>query len=142
MASKLLSSTVGGGGLPQLAPDLTFPSSLIGNFGFKSIGSINAVGSLTTVLSLSGKFYVNALRIEGLTAETITIKLTVDGVVIWNDTWANPNTILKLLGRTGVDANATTETVESIQCNESFLLELQTLTDASVNLKYLARPIL
>jgi hypothetical protein len=142
MASKLLSSTVGGGGLPQLAPDLTFPSSLAGNAGYKRITGINAVGTLTTALSLSGKFYVNALRFEAITAETITIKLTVDGVVIWDDTWANIGTILKLFGRTGADATATDETVEAIQCNESFLLELQTLTDASVTLVYLARPIL
>ena len=142
MASKSLSSIAGGGGLPQLAPDLTFPSSLTTTSGYKTISGINAAGSLTTALSLTGKFYVNALRLEQLTTETITVKLTIDGVIIWNDTFAAPSSIIKLFGRTGVDATNTNEIVESVQCNSSFLLELQTLTDTSVTLKYLARPIL
>ena len=139
MASKLLSSTVGGGGLPQLAPDLTYPSSLSGASGQIVITGINAVGVLTPALSLTGKFAIDLLHFEDITPEVMTFKLTVDGVVIWNDTAAFAGAAKRLFGSqstTGADTPST------MQCNTSLLLEVQTLTDASINLVYLARPIL
>ena len=142
MTIKLINKGGGGGSLPRLEPDLTFPSSLTAFAGYKTITGINTAGVLATALSLTGKFYINALRFEDVNTETITIKLTIDGIVIWNDTFASTNPTIKLFGRTGVDATATNETVESIQCNSSFLLEMQTVTDTAVILKYLARPIL
>ncbi len=126
------------GALPQLAPDLTWPSDKVGaTQNIKSITGINAVGALTTALSLTGKFYINYLNFNGLTAETITIKLTIDGVVLWNDTYTSSASEL-LFGT----LNNGVAVAESIRCNTSFLLEIQTLTDANVTLDYLARPIL
>lgn len=140
MASKTLSEVVGGGsGLPKLAPDLTYPSTLQSGTGYVRV-TINAVGSLTTALSLSGKFVVERLEFDQLLSETVTIKLTIDGTVIWNDTYTSPaaNTVY-LLGLAGV---AGITNPSSIRCDSSLLLELQTTTDTSVNLQYVARPIL
>jgi hypothetical protein len=139
--SKLLSSIAGGGGLPRLAPDLTFPSSRVaGGANFKRI-TFNPVGALTTALSLTGKWSVSALVFSGFTAETVTVKLTVDGVIVWNDTHTaqtfNDNVFL---GSVGGLASSYADTVTS--CNSTFLLEVQTLTDTAVTLDYLARPIL
>ena len=125
-------------GLPQLAPDLTFPATLLGQNGFANVSAIDASAGLTTALSLSGKFAINLLTFNSLSSEVITVKLTIDGVVIWNDS-STANINLQLLGsNTRADANVP----ESITCNTSLLLEVQTTTDTSIGLSYLARPIL
>ena len=124
-----------GGNLTQLAPDLTYPSDLTSTVNTViTVSGIDAQGSLTTILSLSGKFSIPLLALSALTAETITIKLTVDSVVIWNDTFTS-STTLTLLGKLG-------DYREPIQCNSTFLLELETATDTSIDLDYMARPIL
>ena len=127
------SSLGGGGALPRLAPDLTFPSDKSGI----SVPALVVVpvtpGVLTTTFSLTGKFDVGLLTYGSLVAEAMTHKLTIDGVVIWNDVGSS-NTSETLL-----DGNTYSE---HIQCNSSLLLEINTLTDASVTLNYLARPIL
>lgn len=132
-------SSLGGGGLPRLAPDLTFPSTRLDGAGYARV-TINPVGSLTTALSLSGKFAIERLEFAQLLSEAVTIKLTIDGVVIWNDSFTSPtaNTVY-LLGQ-GIATSVTSPS--SIQCNSSLLLELQTTTDIAVNLQYIARPIL
>jgi hypothetical protein len=127
-----------GGGLPQLAPDLTYPSTLSGNLGFARVTGINAVGSLTTALSLSGRFSVSLLQFENITGEPVTVKLTIDSVVVWNDTFTASSSI-RILGSRNTDG---TDVPETISCNSSFLLEIQTTADPSVGLAYLARPIL
>ncbi len=133
-------SSKGGGGLPKLAPNLTFPSSLSGTSGHSVITGINAVGSLTTALSLTGKFMIDLLRFDGLLAESMIFKLTVDGVVIWNDTFT-PASNLLLIGNDNT-AGIASAGMSPIQCDSSLLLEVQTTTDTSINLYYLARPIL
>jgi hypothetical protein len=121
----------------MLAPDLTFPSSRVSSANYVRVDGIDASGGLTSVLSLTGKFSVDLARLALLTAETITVKLTVDSVVVWNDTFTPP-TSLPLIGSVSgvVDMNP------SVICQESFLLEVQTATDPSIRLEYLARPIL
>ncbi len=133
-------SSGGSGGLPQLAPDLTYPGDRrnLNITTYKEITGINASLGLTTALSLSGKFAISLLRFGGTSAELMTIKLTVDGVVIWNDSYTGTSSSQYLLGNVAGGAG----TSETIQCNTSFLLELQTATDTSVNLQYMARPIL
>ncbi len=127
----------GGGGLPQLAPDLTYPSDKASSLGTsKAINGISAVGALTTALSLTGKFIIHQLAFTALTAESITIKLTVDSVVIWNDTFVCGTTESLINDITGAIVQ------ESYSCESAFLLEIQTTADASVNLTYLAREIL
>lgn len=137
MPSVTLSSLVGGGGAIKLAPDLTFPSSLSSGESYKRV-TLNPAGSLTTALSLTGKFVIDALYFTSLTSESITVKLTIDSVVVWNDTFVVPSTSLYLQfgGTTAVI------TTSSFICDNSLLLEIQTATDNSVNFNYLVRPIL
>ena len=131
----------GGGALPSLAPDLTYPGDRLSlNLKtYKEITGINASLGLTTALSLSGKFAISLLRFKDISTGLMTIKLTVDGVVIWNDSFTGTGTNSQyLLGNTSGGAGVS----ETIQCNTSFLLEIQTATDPSVDLYYMARPIL
>lgn len=140
MADINLSTVVGGAsGLPQLAPDLTYPSTLSGSSGFVTVAGIDGSSGLTTALSLSGKFAIDLLYFAGLALESMTFKLTVDGVVIWNSSFSVSGTSLSLFGAFNSAANSTTS---SMQCKNSLLLEIQTTSDTSVTLRYVARPIL
>ncbi len=129
---------VGGAGI-ELAPDLTFPSRVVALTGIERTTGINAVGALTEALGLAGKFSINLLRFESVTSESITIKLTVDGVVIWNSTFSNTNANINLLGSL---QSITNTVVDRIICKTSLSLEIQTTADASVDLAFLVRPIL
>lgn len=136
MADIPISDLDGTSVLPRLAPDLSFPSGVLSGSIYQVV--LDPSGGLTTALSLSGKFSINYIEFAGLTAETITIKLTIDGTVIWNDTFTAASTA-RLLGAREGSANGISQ---EIQCNSSLLLEIQTATDTSVVLNYLARPIL
>lgn len=126
-----------GGGLPVLAPDLSFPDDKAGStVTRKQITGINAVGALTTAVSLIGKFVISHIDFLNLTTESMTIKLTIDGFVIWDSTFVVGSSEI-LFGATSVVAIP-----EFMQCNTSFLLEIQTTSDTDVRLEYLARPIL
>lgn len=131
------SSFGGTGGLPKLSPDLTFPANVSAADGTITVTGIDGSAGLATALSLTGKWSIGMLRFNNLTAENVTIKLTVDGIVIWNDTQSIPSTNFQLLG--GV---STSSSREFISCNSSFLLEIQTTTDNDCALNYIARPIL
>jgi len=139
MADVALSKLISDGGLPKLAPDLDFPSQSFSS-GFKTL-SFTPAGSLTTVLSLTGKWAISTLALFGMTAETHTIKLTVDGVVIWDSTYVT-GTSQMLLGFSSSSniLNSANDTV--IKCGSSFLLEVQSATDNDEVLYYNARPIL
>jgi len=139
MADKKLSTVVGGAsGLPKLAPDLSFPSTLASNGAFVRVSSIDASSGLTTLLSLTGRNILNLFVIEQMTSESITVKMTIDSVVIWNDTFVLPGTNLRLCG--GNDATASA--FDSFVCESSLLIELQTTADTDVSIEYLTRPIL
>lgn len=137
------SSLGGGGGIPALAPDLTWPASkAVSSVGYKRITGINATAGLTTALSLTGKFLINGLIFDSMTSETYTVKLTVDGVVIWNDSMTSiGSSTLVLYGSASSSFSNSTNELGFI-CNTSLLLEIQSTTDTSVNLEYIARPIL
>lgn len=138
MASALLSSVTGGGGLPKLAPDLTYPSSLANAFGFVRVTGIDPSGSLTPILSLTGKYAIDLIALDNMTIENISVKLTIDGVVIWNDSFALGATNIQLFG----SKTKTNTTVSStMQCESSLLLELETIAQTSATLEYVARPI-
>lgn len=139
MADKTLSTVIGGGGsLPRLAPDLTYPGDRVSsNAPYIQVTGIDASSGLTTLLSLTGKFSITYLELNQLIAENNTCKLTVDGVVIWNDTYAT-QTIDYLLGSRGV---ANIQIAESIQCNSTFLLEYETETATNITFNYLVRPL-
>ena len=126
------------GSLVQLAPDLDFPSTLESTTGYKIFAITDAVGSLATALSLTGKYSIDMLNFDSILSEQITIKLTIDGVVIWNDTFTSVGSIKKLIG----GLNNGTGVASPMQCKKSLLLQVQTTTDAQVTLQYLVRPIL
>lgn len=131
----------GGTVLPELAPDLNFVSSRITSaFLFKEITGINAVGALTTALSLTGKFSISYLAFSGVVANDVSrVKLTVDGEIKWDSTLTtNIVGTVSLVG--GVAGTVTTP--ENYMCNDSLLLEVQTITDTDISVRYLVRPIL
>ena len=143
----LLNSLVGGGGVPQLAPDLTYPSSKAssGN-NYESITGIDASSGLTTVLNLTGKHVVSLLWFRNMTTENNRVRLTVDGTVIWDDTYtmaaggATPGELL--LGTIVSTTSPIAAVPEVISCNTSLVLELETATDTNVTLLHMSRPIL
>ncbi len=140
MADKNLSSISGSGGLPRLAPDLTYPASKIGSGNFKKITGIDASSGLTTALSLTGNFAVSYLAFHRQTAESNRYKLTVDGVVIWDDTKVASTGVDVFLGNVNVSGTLySSDTV--IECKNSLLLEVHTATDTDIELYYLARAI-
>ena len=134
-----LSGLGGSGGLPKLAPDLTFPTDINSSLGYKSLTLTLTPATYNTLLSLTGKFEVRLLQVESLVNETVDVRLTIDGVVVWDSAVVSGASIFRLLGA----ANSTTDSNrQSITCNSSLLLELRTVTDTNVNLRYDARPIL
>jgi len=129
-------SGLGGGGLPRLAPDLTYPADKTGAASYQQVVGIDASAGLTTALSLTGKFAVSYLNFGGVLSENMTIKLTIDGGVIWNDIFAAASANQLFFG--GVSGGI----AESMECNNSLLLEVQMATDTDITLSYLARPLL
>ena len=121
-----------------LAPDLSWPSRAT-SAGIEVITGLNMQGSLQTALSLTGKHALSFLYLTNLTAETCTIKLTIDGVVIWNSTFTT-GTTLPLLGNINGYTAGNNDLI--VQVNNSLLLEIQTASDTSIDLAFIARPIL
>jgi len=142
MADIALSKLVNNRGLPNLAPDLTWPNDKTSGFGHKTITGINGSAGLVTALSLTGRWLINALSFENMLAESYTVKLTVDGVVIWNAAEVVSGvTTMPLYGVYATSlSNANNE--PGFICNASLLLEIQSTTDNNISLLYLARPIL
>lgn len=134
MADIALSSIIDGGSLPRLAPDLNF---IVDKhpLGYTAV-NFDPSGGLTTALSLTGKFAIPFLRLVNIASESYTVKLTIDGVVIWNSSRSLANEEYLLGQNTGNWADI------PIMCNSSFLLEVQSTADSSVFLFYTARPIL
>ena len=132
-----LSGLGGSGGLPKLAPDLTWPTDVSANAGYKKLALTLTPATYNTALSLTGKFSVGVINFDGLLNEQVDIRLTVDGVVVWNGGQVITSNIFDLLGDTG-----TISYRQYISCNSSLLLEIQTATDTACNLIHDARPIL
>jgi len=140
-----LSATSGGGGAGfKLAPDLNYISNNISsNQPFQRVTNIDGSSGFVTALSLAGKFAVPMLRFGDTLAESMSVRLTIDGTIIINDTFtATTNGITVVGGDTG--AFGSVDFYEGITpvCNSSLLLEIQTTTDTDVTLQYIARPIL
>ena len=138
-----LSGLGGSGGLPKLAPDLNFFTSTIANNGNQQRLTLDPSGGLTTALSITGKFAIVALGFTNLTAETITVEMTIDGVVIHNETFTSETSlsILNAFGGAVAPASIPVRT-GPIVCDSSFLLRIQTATDTNVTLNYMVKPIL
>lgn len=140
MADVNLSTIVGVGGLATLAPDLTWPSKAktasVGST--QKLTAVDVSGSLQTVITASGKFNFEHLKVENLTAESITIKLTIDGEIKWNDTFTCNTTadLYNVAAGTGFIGGE-----DGNKVNSTFLLEMQTATDTSINVYFTLRPI-
>ena len=125
-----------GSALAELAPDLTYPADKADGAAFELV-IFDATGVLTTALSLSGKFKIDLLHLDGLTVDDLDeVKLTIDGVVIWNTTLSTNLTSEPLIG------GDLTSGYEPIVCDTSLLLEVRTTADTTTQLKFIARPIL
>lgn len=139
MVAKTLSQLLGGN-IPKLAVDTDFPKDKPNGVAVFTVLNINAVGGLTTILSLTGKFAIHALWMSGLTGNNIaTVKLTIDGVVVWNVDPLTNTTVERYIGSALTDGNAWTE---RLMCETSFLWEMEMDSDTTIHLNYAVRPIL
>lgn len=132
-----LSLKVGSGSLQELVPDLTIPSQLVGvGTASRRTSAIDTTtGGLVTVLSLTGKHAVGKIELDSMpTSESVTVKLTIGGVIIYNDTFINTLTSLLLVGG-GAASEAT------YLSKTSLLLEVTTVTGTVVTSEYIARKI-
>ena len=140
MAVVTLKSLVGGDVLPKFAVDTDFPKDKVDFVFWKQVTGIDASASLTTILSLTGKFAINFLFMEALLANEIAqVKLTVDDIVVWD---VDPVTNATTEGYIGHDLNVDRATLEPMMCQSSFLFQMKMDTDNSITLSYQARPIL
>lgn len=139
MGTKTLSQLVGGN-VHVLGPDLDFPKDKVnGDNIYLSVGGIDATGGLTTILSLTGRFLVLNLVLNDILASNIaTVKLTVDGVVVWNVDPLTNSTTEAYIGRAIFNADAT---FEPVGCESSFLFQVQMDSDTDISVLYLVRPL-
>lgn len=125
----LESSLTGGGSLVQLAPDLLALER-------RSGGGINSyeidtvamtAGVEGAVLTLTGKYAVSYLDLRSLVSESMTCRMVVDSVEIWDSTittstnWSIYNTI--------TDQNF----LPAFEVKASLVLYLTTTTDTSID---------
>lgn len=134
----------GGGGFYKLAPDLNrIANQAAPNLSYLQIAGIDASGGLTTALSLTGKWLLTA-AVFGLTsAELMTVRLTVDGVVIWRNSFTSLSaTGISLLGgNSNISGISGTINDAYIYCDETMLIEIETTSDTDIRFQYNARPI-
>jgi len=139
MADINLSKIAGSGsGIPQLAPDLTYPADrfTVNGTQYELITGIDASSGLTSLVSGTGKFIILLLETDATMAESNTAKLTIDGVVVWNASFTAATSQNSLLSSTTLGMS------ESYLVEDSFDFEYQTATDTSIDLRFLIRPIL
>jgi len=130
--------TVDGSGALYLAPDLDFVSN--STSGVRQVLAIDATGSLTNVLSLSGRYVLSVLLFQGLTnGDMNKVKLTIDGEDIWFEDPLTPpsGTTLNLIGGIGTGSCREDYIIES-----SLDLSIEMATDTDISMQFLARPIL
>ncbi len=134
---------VGGaaGGLPKLAADLAFPGSRNAGDNASILNGIDTTtGGLVTALSLTGKYVISLIHLNGMPLESVTVKLTVDGVVKWSTPYTNTISANFYLGGHTSFSEASSDTL--ISCDDSFLLEIESTTGTAVSLRSLVRPLL
>ena len=130
----------GGGGFYKLAPDLNrISEQKVTGDAYKEIDNIDARGALTTVINLSGKWLLTNAFIYGAGNQVVTLKVTVDNIVIINDTFTVQNFRTGIVGVQGSMTNQISDTY--LYCDSNILIEFQTATDDSVLFQYNARPI-
>ena len=139
MAVKPLNALIGqnAGVRPAVWTDWLETRVLSGQYTL--IEGLDASSALTTILSLTGKFRIESLFVSSLISNDVDKwKLTVDGVVVHNETGLSSNSTSVFL-HNDFDLN---HGPSLMQCNESFLLQVQMSTDSDIDVYYGARPIL
>ena len=138
-----IASSLGTANEVRLDPDLDWPSRLAAQAAeqYYESNTFDPSGSLTEALGLAGKFNVYGLSLIGVpTAELCTVKLTIDGEVIWNAVDFTPtHGIIYLHGATTQGSQSSS--FQPFICRTSLSLEVETAADNSVTLQYLVRPI-
>lgn len=130
---------VQGSGAIQLAPDLNYISDKnSGTTNYIEVTGIDGSSGFAPALSLTGKYSVYLLAFTDLVNENVTVRLTVDGVVIFNSSATAAGNDMVIFGSAG----GSNSQGDNFQCESSLLLEIQTTTDTNCSLRYLARPIL
>ena len=128
-----------GGGLPQLAPDLTFPADKASaSTGYSQIVVPVVAGVETTTLNLSGKWAVYRIWYTLLSTEVMHHYMENDGIVIWDDDGA-AGTTFSLYGNEGA-ANVPFAS-SGFEVKTDLTLKITTITDTSVTINIDARPI-
>jgi hypothetical protein len=114
-------------GVPiQLAPDLLALERRSVMYETDTVAMVAGVES--AVLTLSDKYAVNYLELRGLIAESMTVRMEVDSVEIWNSTITTGSTWS--LYNTLADQNF----LPAFQVNSSLVLYLTTTTDTSIDM--------
>ncbi len=133
-------SSFGGGALPRLAPDLTFPADKASaGQGYISLTVPVVAGVETTTLNLSGKWAVYRVWYTGLVAEVMHHYMENDTAIIWDDDGAAGSTF-SLYGFEGSSSNSFGGS--GFEVKTDLTLKITTITDTSVTINIDARPIL
>tara|TARA_R110002020_G_scaffold147185_2_gene322337 strand:- start:5542 stop:5961 length:420 start_codon:yes stop_codon:yes gene_type:complete len=131
---------VGGGGVPQLAPDISRLSTQgAGTSPVVFLTGIDGSSGPALALGLTGKHTIEKLEFLNFTIEPVVIRLEIDGVDIFNQSYTPSSTNIVILGGT-ISGNAVEHTYYSIK--NSLNLYVTTTTDTSIDLNVLVRPIL
>lgn len=128
---------IGGGDaqvLPRMAPDLLYLSSKTREDVLSKAVSLTGTTSLVTALQLTGRWAISELYLMNYTAGTLTVKLTIDGEVIWDTT-------ITLSGSYTPFAMLGYQDDELYMCASSLKLEVKHSSSTSMLLKYMARPM-
>ena len=141
MGTKTLSQVIGGSHGIRMAVDTDWPKDKSDAFVLKAVGGIDTTGGPTTILSLTGKFVIHTLWMSLLTTNDVArVKLTVDGIVVWDVDPLTNATLEPYIGSDTVTAKS--GHVEGIICDSSFLFEFQCDVDTSIQSNFMFRPIL
>ena len=140
MADINSSDLVGGGSkvLPQLAPDIGgLVSRSSTQLTYAAVTNIDGSSGFATALSLTGKYAISTLWFTNCASESMTVKVTCDGDIIYNDTLNVTGGIINIFS-----TSSTVYNNEAVyMCESSFLVEISTTTDNNVALVYTVRAI-
>lgn len=137
----LLSSIVGGdGGNFEFAPETITNQSVVSGFVLEAVAV--TAGVYSPLISATGKFSLSFLRLSDLATENHSIRMTIDGVEIWNivNVPITGGQMLLFGGNSTVGVNVGNVT-ETRQINTSMLLEIKTTNDTAVTANYQLRPV-
>lgn len=134
--------TIRSGSGIRLATELDFPSSLASPIsGTDSNLAVNTTAGLTEMLGRTGSHAIEYLELANMALESTRIKLTIDGVVKWDDTFTLLAANLILCGaQDGAFASAVANT--PFICEKGFSLEVNMSADTSIDLLFLVRKII